>query len=68
MALYWQVLGDKEFLEGVISRTTLKRPGEVEEVSLMVAYLCLPSASYVTGQVIAVDGGFTVYGFQQPGY
>uniref|UniRef100_A0A3Q7H4X7 Uncharacterized protein n=1 Tax=Solanum lycopersicum TaxID=4081 RepID=A0A3Q7H4X7_SOLLC len=55
-----QVLGDKEFLEGVISRTTLKRPGEVEEVSLMVAYLCLPSASYVTGQVIAVDGGFTL--------
>ena len=62
------MLGDKEFLEGVISRTTLKRPGEVEEVSSMVAYLCLPAASYVTGQVIAVDGGFTVYGFQQPGY
>ncbi|XP_015078764.1 tropinone reductase homolog At5g06060-like isoform X1 [Solanum pennellii] len=63
-----QVLGDKEFLEGVISRTPLKRPGEVEEVSSTVAYLCLPAASYVTGQVIAVDGGFTVYGFQQPGY
>lgn len=62
------MLGDKEFLEGVVSRTPLKRPGEVEEVSSMVAYLCLPAASYVTGQVIAVDGGFTVYGFQQPGY
>ncbi|MCD7469105.1 hypothetical protein HAX54_007901 [Datura stramonium] len=62
------VLEDKAFMEGVISRTPLKRPGEVEEVSSMVAYLCLPAASYVTGQVIAVDGGFTVYGFQQPGY
>ncbi|MCD7452315.1 hypothetical protein HAX54_016147 [Datura stramonium] len=53
-------------MEGVISRTPLKRPGEVEEVSSMVAYLCLPAASYVTGQVIAVDGGFTVYVFQHP--
>ncbi|KAM3373798.1 Senescence-associated protein 13 [Capsicum baccatum] len=63
-----KVLSDKTFLEGVVSRTPLGRVGEVEEVSSMVAYLCLPAASYVTGQVIAVDGGFTVYGFQQPDY
>ncbi|OIT29750.1 tropinone reductase-like protein [Nicotiana attenuata] len=50
---------DKTFLDGLMSRTPLKRPGEVEEVSSMVAYLCLPSASYITGQVIVVDGGFT---------
>ncbi|KAK4338687.1 hypothetical protein RND71_043174 [Anisodus tanguticus] len=62
------VLKDKGFSDELISRTPLGRPGEVEEVSSVIAYLCLPGASYVTGQVIAVDGGFTVYGFQQPDY
>ncbi|XP_016512576.1 tropinone reductase homolog At5g06060-like isoform X1 [Nicotiana tabacum] len=55
---------DKTFLDGLMSRTPLKRPGEVEEVSSLVAYLCLPAASYITGQVIVVDGGFTICGFQ----
>ena len=39
------------------SSTTLGRFGEAHEVSSLVGYLCSDEASYVTGQVIRVDGG-----------
>ncbi|KAI3508545.1 hypothetical protein L1887_23553 [Cichorium endivia] len=57
------VLSNEEFLGRVVSRTPLKRVAEANEVSSMVAFLCLPAASYITGQTIAVDGGFSVNGF-----
>ncbi|KAL2227486.1 tropinone reductase homolog At5g06060 [Sesamum indicum] len=57
------LLENTKFLDNVISRTPLKRPGEPQEVSSLVAFLCLPAASYITGQIIAVDGGMTVNAF-----
>ncbi|KAK7290139.1 hypothetical protein RIF29_04350 [Crotalaria pallida] len=53
-----------KFVDDILSRTPLKRIAEPEEVSSLVAFLCLPAASYITGQVITVDGGLTVNGFQ----
>jgi Tropinone reductase 1 len=46
-----------------IDRTPLGRIAEPEEVAAVVAFLCMPAASYVTGDCIAVDGGFMINGF-----
>ncbi|KAI4323889.1 hypothetical protein L6164_023463 [Bauhinia variegata] len=46
-----KILEDNTFLEEFNSRTALGRIGEPNEVSSAVAFLCLPAASYITGQV-----------------
>ncbi len=56
-------LAQPEYYEEVIARTPMRRIGEPEEVAAAVAFLCLPASSYVTGECIAVDGGFLRYGF-----
>jgi acetoacetyl-CoA reductase len=42
----------------VTSSVPAGRLGQPTEVADMVRYLCMPEAGYITGQVIAVDGGF----------
>ena len=56
-------LADPDYLDEVLMRTPMGRIGEPEEVAAAVAFLCLPAASYITGECIAVDGGFLRYGF-----
>ena len=56
-------LADADYYEEVIARTPMRRIGEPEEVAAAVGFLCLPAASYITGECIAVDGGFLRYGF-----
>lgn len=44
----------------------LNRYGSEEEIASMIAYLCSDKSSYVTGQTIAVDGGFDSTGVGLP--
>jgi Tropinone reductase 1 len=56
-------LADPDYLDDVLLRTPMGRIGEPEEVAAAVAFLCLPAAGYITGECLAVDGGFLRYGF-----
>ena len=58
-----QVLKDLDYLKSVLDRTPMKRIGTPDEVASAAAFLAMPVSSYITGQCLAVDGGFTVYGF-----
>jgi 3-oxoacyl-[acyl-carrier protein] reductase len=51
-------LGDS-ILEEVQTRIPVKRLGKPEEIVGAVLYLCSTWASYITGQVLTVDGGLT---------
>lgn len=55
-------LAKKDFVDIIARRTPMRRVGEPEEVSSLVAFLCMRGSSYITGQTISVDGGMTING------
>jgi NAD(P)-dependent dehydrogenase (short-subunit alcohol dehydrogenase family) len=49
-----------EIVEGIKKDTPMRRFGSGEEIAKAVAFLCSEDASFITGQALAVDGGFSL--------
>lgn len=54
-------LDNKPLLELYEDIVPLKRMGTTEDSANVIAFLCSPQASFVTGQIITIDGGLSLH-------
>lgn len=52
----------EDWMAPTLARTPLGRPGEPEDIANAILFLSSPGAAWITGQTLAVDGGYTVAG------
>lgn len=60
------VLTSDEARARILSRTPMKRLGEPSEIADAVAYLASDAASYITGEIVVVDGGRMTLNYTVP--
>ncbi len=60
------VLTSEEAKARIMSRTPLKRLGEPHEIADVVAFLLSDAASYMTGEIVVVDGGRMALNYTVP--
>jgi len=51
----------EDFIKNYSEKTPLNRLADVEEISSLVEFLCSDSSSYINGENIVIDGGFSVW-------
>ncbi|MFO1486068.1 MAG: SDR family oxidoreductase [Verrucomicrobiaceae bacterium] len=55
----WMESKDRSLLDHYEKKILLRRVGAPEDVAGAVTFLCSPAASYITGEIIVIDGGLT---------
>lgn len=65
-AMMATIATDREAKRRVLSRTPLGRIGKPEEVASVAAFLASDDASYITGEIVHVDGGRLALNYTVP--
>jgi NAD(P)-dependent dehydrogenase (short-subunit alcohol dehydrogenase family) len=50
---------DETRMAAIMARSPMKRWGTPDEIGAAAVFLCSPAASFITGAVLNVDGGFS---------
>lgn len=53
------ILTEESIVASMVDATPMRRLGDPDDIALAVLYLASPASSYVTGAILAVDGGLT---------
>ena len=64
-ALNQELLEDTPRGREVLMRTPMQRYGRLEELAGAAVFLASESASFITGQILVVDGGYLASGVNQ---
>ncbi len=56
------LLSSEDFMRRLKERIPMNRLGDLEELKGLIVFLASPASSYITGEIIFIDGGWTSYG------
>jgi 2-hydroxycyclohexanecarboxyl-CoA dehydrogenase len=55
-----EAAGDVPSIDAIAARTPVRRAGTPDDIAAACAFLCSEDASYITGQIIGVNGGWVI--------